>query len=331
MIDPELLRWLARALGTDAVEPGPRIQRLWGGYGELRRYFCTNGAARVVVKHVLPPRPPSTPTARRSHERKLRSYAVEAAFYQNYAPRCPVSCRVPLAYAFAETTQGYSLVLEDLEVSGYGPAPAVPTIAQISACVSWLAHFHATFMGVSAPDLWRVGTYWHLATRPDELRELRHLQLRAAAARIDVHLRSAAFQCLVHGDAKSDNFCLAETNEVAAVDFQYVGQGPGVKDLVYFLSSCLGDADLETRSDNIIDHYFEQLDGALQSQPRPWPAPTRRQLEQEWRDLVPWAWADLYRFLLGWAPGQFAPRGPGWRSTMELLDSWRQDPQTAEP
>gem|GEM_PF-6732341 len=65
---------------------------------------------------------------------------------------------------------------------------------------------------------------------------------------VDRLLGQARFQTLVHGDAKHDNFCLAaRANGAAAVDFQYVGRGPGIKDVAYFLASCLTPSGLGAR------------------------------------------------------------------------------------
>ena len=110
----------------------------------------------------------------------------------------------------------------------------------------WLAHFHATFMGETPDGLWEVGSYWHLDTRPDELEALDDVHLKQAAGEIDALLRAARFQTFVHGDAKLANFCFSEDGtQVAAVDFQYVGGGCGMKDVAYFIGSCLYEEDCE--------------------------------------------------------------------------------------
>ena len=82
-------------------------------------------------------------------------------------------------------------------------------MADVKNCLFWLATFHATFMNNSAEGLWDVGTYWHLATRPDELASMEDGKLKNAAAAIDQMLNNCKFQTLVHGDAKLANFCFA--------------------------------------------------------------------------------------------------------------------------
>jgi Ser/Thr protein kinase RdoA (MazF antagonist) len=150
--------------------------------------------------------------------------------------------------------------------------------------------------------LWTVGTYWHLATRSDELSRLRAAELRRVAPVIDQRLNAARFRTLVHGDAKVENFCFSSSGQaVAAVDFQYVGGGVGVKDVAYMLSSCLSSAECNAHIPHYLDLYFEALRAALGSRSDLLASETDA-LEREWRALFPWAWSDFYRFLSGWAP-----------------------------
>jgi hypothetical protein len=298
------------------------VQSLWGGYGELRRAeICRVGTTLpVVVKHVTPPPERSLGASAgklRSHRRKLRSYAVELAFYRRYAAHCPASCRVPTLLYGAAAEGRFLFVLEDLDAAGFALRRAQLSEGERVACIHWLAAFHARFLGVAPQGLWKVGTYWHLATRRDELLALPMGELRRAAPYIDERLNRARFQTLVHGDAKLENFCFSAGRGVAAVDFQYAGGGVGVKDLVYFLGSCLHPGECEARVPECREMYFDALRDELARAQLP--PEGRAAVEREWRELFTWAWADFHRFLLGWAPDYAAEDGYGQKLTQELL------------
>jgi hypothetical protein len=95
-----------------------------------------------------------------------------------------------------------------------------------------------------------------------------------------------------------ENFCFGPAG-VAAVDFQYVGGGVGVKDVAYFLNSCLSPKQFALVG-HYLDTYFDELRNAVEAR---MPAVDAAALESEWRALYPLACVDFYRFLLGWAPG----------------------------
>lgn len=299
----ELELLIGRASGASKVKLVRRIATLWGGYGQLWRVELTlpSGPTAAIVKHVQPP-----PGLRdRSHLRKLRSYAVEQAFYRRYAARCLKSprCRVPRPLGLATEAGGWLFVLEDLGQSGFTERTTQPSDADITATLRWLSRFHARFLGTAPAELWPTGSYWHLATRPDELARMGSSPLRRAAAEIDRRLESARFKTFVHGDAKLENVCFDHGSDVALVDFQYVGGGVGVKDVAYFLSSSVPPRACQARVPAYVDVYFRELEAALGA------AGSRLDvsaLEAEWRALFPLAWVDYYRFLLGWAPGQLA-------------------------
>jgi len=120
--------------------------------------------------------------------------------------------------------------------------------------------------------------------------------LKDAAALIDRRLSGATHRSLVHGDAKAANFCFGRKGAVAAVDFQYVGGGCGMKDVAYLLS-CLPSRDCDRHAESHLDHYFQRLRSVLAETDVDGDA-----VEAEWRALYPFAWADFERFLAGWAP-----------------------------
>lgn len=314
-----LLHWVARACDATEASREQHIQTLWSGYGEIFRARLTGGPARaVVVKWVRPPSAASHPrgwASDRSHQRKLRSYAVERAFYERFAPLAGARCRVPACLGAATLDGGQAFILEDLDAAGFGHRHSALAEGGLDAALRWLATFHATFLGVAPEGLWEEGAYWHLATRPDELRATTDRRLKAAAPHLDARLRGARFRTLVHGDAKVANLCFSPDGaDVAAVDFQYVGGGCGVKDLAYLLSSCLSERALRSQAEALVDAYFGHLAQALSGKEVDLGA-----LEAEWRGLYPVAWADFARFLSGWAPGHWKLHGYAEQMVAEAL------------
>jgi hypothetical protein len=312
-------RIVLSATGASAVVESELIQSLWSGYGKIVRCGLEGSALdSVVVKHVHWPDAIHHPrgwNTNLSHERKVKSYQVETAFYDRWAARCGESCRVPKCFALETHGDEVFMVLEDLDASGFGARRSFVSDAELKACLSWLAHFHATFMGESPEGLWPIGTYWHLATRPDELDELDDPVLKKAAAPIDRRLNEARFQTLVHGDAKLANFCFSEDGKnVAAVDFQYIGGGCGMKDVAYFIGSCLDEDECEHREEELLDYYFRAL-----KVNRPVGAADFQALEKEWRALYPVAWTDFFRFLQGWSPGHWKINSYSQRLAREVL------------
>ena len=296
-----------RATGARELFEVGTIQSLWSGYGSIDRYgLMGSDLDTVVVKHVRLPeqgRHPRGWNSDLSHQRKLRSYRVETAWYRQWAGRCGEQCRIPRCLALERCGDEMVMVLEDLDNSGYPARRDRVTDQEMNRCLSWLAHFHATFMGQKPEGLWEIGTYWHLGTRPEELAAMEQGALKQGAAALDRCLNEAPFQTLVHGDAKLANFCFSDDGErVAAVDFQYVGGGCGMKDVAYFIGSCLDERECERQEQVLMGAYFSELTQALsRHQPHIDPAA----VEAAWRPLYAVAWTDFFRFLKGWSPGHW--------------------------
>jgi len=311
------------ATGAESVTRGEVIQSLWSGYGEIVRYRLHGcEASSAILKHVVFPSEVHHPRGWHndvSHRRKVRSYEVEMAWYHDRAQRCDERCRVPHCFASDSIGEDHLMVLEDLDAAGFPARRERLDMQGVRACLAWLAHFHAEFMGEKPDGLWPVGTYWHLATRPDELAVMADDALRDAAPVIDSMLSNARYQTLLHGDAKLANFCFSvHGDQVAAVDFQYVGGGCGMKDVAYFLGSCLSDREHEGFEAPLLDHYFATLKQALTERGRKQDV---RALEAEWRALMPLAQADFYRFLVGWMPTHWKINDYNKRVALKVVNS----------
>ena len=297
------------ATGASDLKELETIQELWSGYGTIKRYELSGSKIkRVVVKHVDVPESSNHPRGWNSdisHQRKLKSYKIELEWYKNWSERLDADCYVPRAYGFKSSKSSNSslLILEDLDEAGFTLRKKSVSLTQAKNCLSWLANFHASFLGEAPKGLWTTGTYWHLDTRPDELEALDDIALKQAAAAIDQKLRDCPFQSLVHGDAKLANFCFSPNGEaVSAVDFQYVGGGCGMKDVAYFIGSCFSEKDCERHEEELLDFYFANLVKHVSEKHSDVDAD---ELCHFWRELFPFAWADFHRFIKGWSPGHW--------------------------
>ncbi|MCO8124231.1 ecdysteroid 22-kinase family protein [Stieleria sp. TO1_6] len=305
MEDRQLKSLVCDIMQAERVTETESIQSLWSGYGQILRMGLKGSAvaSSVIVKQIAPVdvgiRNARGWSGQVSHDRKRRSYQIEMNWYQTWSQCCGLGCRVPHCYR-TESVDGHQLfVLEDLDASGYGRRLSRVNDRQLAACLKWLANFHGLFLNQTPGGLWPTGTYWHLQTRPEEFAVMADGPLKQAAPAIDQRLSDCRFKTIVHGDAKVANFCFGDHwdgsagDQVAAVDFQYVGGGCGIKDVAYFLGSCLSDDECQRREQECLGIYFDQLRRCVDPM-------IATDLEQEWRTLFPWAWADFHRFLCGW-------------------------------
>jgi hypothetical protein len=313
---------ILESTGADSISDQEVIQELWSGYGKILRMRISGTPARsVVAKYIQSEGAKSHPRGWNTdigHQRKLRSYEVETTWYERYSSES--TARVPRCLAVDHHEDEVLIVLEDLDASGYPLRKTSVSLSEISSILKWLADFHATFLGKDPEGLWEQGTYWHLKTRPQEYDALSDKRLKNAAPLIDQKLNTCTYKTFVHGDAKLANFCFSEQGEVAAVDFQYVGGGCGMKDVAYFIASCLDEDECEAMEPQILDTYFKHLHQALGAR--------NECLETEWRSLYRVAWADFHRFLKGWSPGHWKINSYSERITQEVINNLLDEPIT---
>jgi fructose-1,6-bisphosphatase/inositol monophosphatase family enzyme len=301
-MQPHVRTRILQLTQADDIARTELIQPLWNNYGTLSRVVLQGGTyPSVIVKHIQIPDQLGHPRGfdgSISRDRKIRSYQVETHWYQHQNQRMPEGSSTPKCLnAFADGGELF-LLLEDLSTRGFDQAIYDTSWTEITVVLRWLAHFHAEFLFDSAEGLWPCGTYWHLATRPEELANIEGTRLHRFASLLDARLRCGDFPTLVHGDAKLANFLFSEDHtQVAAVDFQYVGRGSAMKDVAYFVGSCLSGAECERREVDLLEVYFSTLGDCLPAEV------DAAALEVEWRSLYPVAWADFQRFMSGWSPG----------------------------
>lgn len=281
------------------VEITESITALWSGCGEIVRCRLDNKAC--VIKAVSVPDQINHPRITQTEfsiNRKRRSYEVEFHWYQQYAINLPTQARALSCYETLEQQQIKVMIFADFEAGGF--TNAQPHHQHIEAILKWLAYFHAFHFEVTPTGLWQQGSYWHLATRPDEYETMPDSALKRQAKNIDKILRECQYRTLIHGDAKLANFAVnCSTMEVLGYDFQYVGGGVGVVDVMYFLGSCLNEQQLNDTADDYLANYFKYFSDAMQTFGHAKSTPV---VIDAWRELWPVAWADFYRFLAGWSP-----------------------------
>jgi len=338
VVSEAFVRWLSDVSGCDVINTS-MIQPLWSGYGAcFRAQLAPNSAAKlknvagnhhnkvpgdngirhVVVKCATPPDTLAHPkgwNGQASDERKRHSFRVENSFYSALQTLTDDTCRTATCVADDQKGDSTLLVMEDLARGGYTHTTMSLPVESAKTVLKWLAHFHARFLNIKFEEnkkrvlLWHEGSYWHLATREEEYQAMPDSRLKQSARAIAKRLANARYQTVIHGDAKVANFCFTpDYAACAAVDFQYVGHGIGVKDVAYFLGSALPTQAQITHRDALLGTYFGALESALNtrlSTGNPLCSFDRDDIKhviEEWKTLYPFACADFYRFLSGWSP-----------------------------
>ena len=333
-VQQQHIEWL-EALCNKKAHNISLIQTLWSGYGECFRALLQYNSLSdqslsipVVVKCTTPSNATNHPRGWNSdtgHQRKLRSFAIENAFYKQLQPFTSTKCYIPRHIASEAKNGNTILVMEDLTQAGFSHHATSLTVTQAETVLRWLACFHAQFV-IKRSDIshnkinvWEHGTYWHLSTRMDEFNAMQECDLKGKAHAVSEKLDECEYQTLVHGDAKVANFCFTSCFEhCAAVDFQYVGYGVGIKDVAYFLGSALSTSEQSEFLSYFLSIYFEALKDALRfrntqlidsnnAEDAPYPFAFLSEddiatLEIQWRNLFSFACADFHRFLSGWSP-----------------------------
>lgn len=321
MINKDLEQIIMDCTGATELHQTEIIQELWSGYGNIIRYKLEGSELdSVVVKHINlisinnHPRGWNTDI---SHNRKIKSYLIEMEWYEKWSNKVSERSPIPKCLSLTKEEDEFLIVLEDLDDIGYTERKTSVSIDEMKLCLKWLANFHINFIGRQPEGLWDIGCYWHLETRPDELNVLTDKRLKKAAPIIENKLHNAKYITIVHGDAKLANFCFSKDGTRAAmVDFQYVGGGPGIKDVAYFIGSCLYEEDCEKYEADLLNYYFDSIKDAITEQGKDIDA---KEITREWRELYPVAWCDFHRFLKGWSPGHWKINSYSERLTQKVL------------
>lgn len=238
------------------LESEEQIASLWSGYGEIIRqiYILPDESRLFLIKKQVSQLIPISKQPDESQSRKAISYVVERYFYDRLSRQSiDNGAHLPRVYA---TTKD-AIYMTDLGQEY--PVEHVNMDHERSAVViRWLAHYHVQFWNYGLPaesliplgsrshpdpeggqGVWEEGGYWPLHTRQAEY-ELLDSFWKRIAVEVDAEIRAipAQFTTLMHGDLKSANIVFSEDLKRCAVfDFQYVGIGPGIRDLVYFMIS----------------------------------------------------------------------------------------------
>ncbi|KZN58395.1 phosphotransferase [Pseudoalteromonas luteoviolacea] len=275
---------------------------LWNGCGTLEKFSI--GSQCYVAKVTQVPEDlqhSSIKQTRFSLNRKVRSYEKEQMFYQHCADALKGVCNVPKMFELHAERGLFVTLLEDYEAKGFINKNSACT-EDILKIIEWLANFHATWMENSQEhskfEQYGAGNYWHLKTRPDEFKKMPDGLLKQNAHIIDDALSSTNFTTMIHGDAKLANFAF-DSKGVLGYDFQHVGVGIGLSDVMLLLTTVLDNQGLEARCESMLDAYFRALTTQLR---KAHGEIDGKQVESEWRPLWPIIWADFHRFLAGWKP-----------------------------
>ena len=272
---------------------------LWSGCGQIQSGLYNSQP--VVVKLSEIPENINHQVISQSDfakQRKDKSYLNELNFYND--PTCHTAFENVRPYCYFAKRIGALnvLILEDFKSNGFQNIDDYK-VEHIYAVVKWLAQFHAQGFTLINSKPFPLGGYWHLETRPDEFERMEFIDLKRHARYLADSLYKAKYQTLIHGDSKLANYAFDDCYKVLGYDFQYVGSGIGLQDVMLFMTSVFNGEECAKYEESLLNLYFESLNKALSNTMS---IKEYELLEHEWRTLWPIVWSDFYRFLNGWKP-----------------------------
>ena len=272
---------------------------LWSGCGQIQSGFFNSQP--VIVKLSEIPENINHQVISQTDfakQRKDKSYLNEINFYND--PTCHTAFEKVRPYCYFAKRIGALnvLILEDFKSKSFQNID-VHKLEHIYAVVNWLAQFHAQGLTLIKSEPFPLGGYWHLETRPDEFEKMEFIDLKHQAIYLADSLYKASYKTLIHGDSKLANYAFDKNYNVLGYDFQYIGSGIGLQDVMLFMTSVFNGEACEKYEESILNLYFESLKNALSNTMS---IKEYELLEREWRTLWPIVWSDFYRFLNGWKP-----------------------------
>jgi hypothetical protein len=206
-------------------------------------------------------------------------YAAEVGFYTELAPRLAI--RVPRCWygVISPDHTRFTLLLDDASPSLPGIQAEGCTVEQAASCLRNLIGLHAPTW--NDPGLWELaflmrsdaGTASMMAqvmsTATDAFLE-RYAEDLNGEDRQTLHdvlalierwqlKRSGPFAAL-HGDYRLDNLLFEPgTGDVTAVDWQTAAIGPPLRDVAYFLGTCLHVESRRAHEIDLVKHYHDSL------------------------------------------------------------------------
>jgi Ser/Thr protein kinase RdoA (MazF antagonist) len=180
----------------------------------------------------------------------LAMFVNEVRFYREVAP--VVGVRVPACLTAQEENGATLLELENLShwTEGADPAHAATLLAGMHA--RWAGRAGARWPWLRTPEAASnlVGELFDaswpdVASRP-ECSPAAHTLGERLVGRVRAVERTAARagpETLVHGDASARNMRTSPAGEIALLDWEDVGRGPGVADLAWLLVSSVDPGD----------------------------------------------------------------------------------------
>lgn len=267
-----------RVAGHSLMAAGVSAERIGTGqtgttYRLNLSYEGRSGPPTLVAKMSGP-----DPEMRR---RVAAGYAAEVGFYRHLAPTLEV--RTPKCWygAITDDRSRFTLLLDDIALARPGSQPDGCDIGRAEACIANLIGLHAprwcdpSLHGMSfllRTDASRAEMVGAMTVSAAEgfIDRYRHdldsgqvSTLFAAAEATQAWLLTNPMPFTVlHGDYRLDNLLFGSSlDDVAVVDWQTAAVGPPMRDVAYFLGTCLEPQERQNHEERLVADYHAALGG----------------------------------------------------------------------